>query len=90
MKTIALDVFHSMLANAYAVVVGDTLYYVGYDNEDQPYVADNDGNDRLELSEVDGDIQVVNKHTVCFCVGGDEVELSFLELTEISVDNSNQ
>jgi hypothetical protein len=50
MKTIELDVFHSMLANAYAVVVGDTLYYVGYDNEDQPYVADNDGNDRLELS----------------------------------------
>jgi len=90
MKTIELDVFHSMLADAYAVVVGDTLYYVGYDNEDQPYVADNDGNDRLELSEVDGDIQVVNKHTVCFCVGGDEVLLSFLQLTEISVDNSNQ
>ena len=89
MKTIELDVFHSMLANAYAVVVGDTLCDVGYDNEYKPYVSDSDDN-RLELSEVDGDIQVVNKHTVCFCVGGDEVELSFLELTEISVDNSNQ
>ena len=90
MKTIALDVFHSMLANAYAVVVGDTLYYVGYDNEDQPYVADNDGNDRLELSEVDGDIEVVDEYTLFFYVGADPVTLKFLDLRQISVDNSNQ
>lgn len=89
MKTIELDVFHSMLANADAVVVGDTFSWVGWGNEGELYVYDSDDN-RLELSEVDGDIQLVDKHTVCFCVGGDELELSFLQLTEISVDNSNQ
>ena len=41
--TITLEQFHDLLADAYAVCVNDTLYFVGYDKDDNPYIADNDG-----------------------------------------------
>ena len=54
--TITLNQFHNLLADAYAVCANDTLYFVGYDTDDNPYIADNDGNDYVDLSTVDGDI----------------------------------
>jgi hypothetical protein len=56
--TITLNQFHDLLADAYAVCVNDTLYFVGYDTDDNPYIADNDGQDYVDLSSVDGDIEV--------------------------------
>jgi hypothetical protein len=43
MTTITLDQFHDLLSESYAVSLNDTLYFVGYDSDDGPYVSDNDG-----------------------------------------------
>jgi hypothetical protein len=58
MATISLETFHNLLSEAYAVTVNDTLYFVGYDTDESPYISDNDGNDYVDLSSVDGDIQL--------------------------------
>jgi hypothetical protein len=58
MKTITLEELHSKLGDAYAVCLNDTLYYVGYDDNNHPFVADNHGDDYVSLAEVDGDIKV--------------------------------
>ena len=81
MNTITLQEFHTALAEAYAVCVNDTLYFVGYDNEDLPYVADNDNEDRIELNEVDGDIEAI-ENGYFFYVGGEAIELKPLYLGE--------
>ena len=59
MKTIPLEKFHELLGKVYAVCVNDTLYYVGYDDSDKPFVADNHGEDYVSLAQVDGDIEVL-------------------------------
>jgi len=77
--TITLQQFHNLLADAYAVCVNDTLYFVGYDTDDNPYIADNDGQDYVDLSTVDGDIEV-HKSYVTFWVGGESMQMVFLDI----------
>jgi hypothetical protein len=83
--TITLDQFHNLLADAYAVCVNDTLYFVGYDTDDNPYIADNDGNDYVDLSTVDGDIELDDDYAVFFYVNGDPIRMIFLYIKTISV-----
>lgn len=84
--TITLEQFHNLLAHAYAVCVNDTLYFVGYNTDcalqdapNHPYIADNDGNDYVDLSQVDGDIEV-HPNYVTFFVGGEEMRMVFLDI----------
>ena len=46
--TITLEQFHELLYEAYAVSVNDTLYFVGYDTDDNPYIIDGLDNDSME------------------------------------------
>jgi uncharacterized protein YuzE len=46
--------------------------YVGYDTDDNPYIADNDGQDYVDLSSVDGDIEV-DDYAVSFWVAGEPI-----------------
>jgi hypothetical protein len=78
--TISLEQFHDLLADAYAVCVNDTLYFVGYDTDDNPYIADNDGNDYVDLSTVDGDIELDDDYAVFFYVNGDPFRMIFLHI----------
>lgn len=80
--TITLEEFHELLASAYAVSVNDTLYFVGYDTEDEPYIADNDGNDYVNLSSVDGDIEVY-PYYVFFYIQGEPIKMSFLNMKKL-------
>lgn len=77
MKTITLDQFHKILAESFAVCVNDTLYFVGYDSDDFPYIADNWNEDRIDLGEVDGDIEVTESG-VFFYVEEEPIEMKFL------------
>ena len=77
--TISLEKFHNLLADAYAVCVNDTLYFVGYDTDDSPYIADNDGQDYVDLSTVDGDIEV-DDYAVSFLVQGEPIRMIFLNI----------
>ena len=81
-STITLDQFHDLLADAYAVSVNDTLYFVGYDTDDNPYISDNDGNDYVDLSTVDGDIEV-HPHYVFFHIQEQPIQLVFLHLKKL-------
>ena len=77
--TITLNQFHNLLADAYAVCVNDTLYFVGYDEYENPYIADNVFNDYVDLSTVDGDIEV-HENYVSFWVGGEALQMVFLHI----------
>jgi len=77
--TITINQFHNLLADSYAVSVNDTLYFVGYDTDDNPYIADNDGQGYVDLSTVDGDIEVY-KNYVTFWVGGEAMQMVFLQI----------
>ena len=78
--TITLQQFHNLLADAYAVCVNDTLYFVGYHTDDTPYIAaDNNGQDYVDLSTVDGDIKVHNNY-VTFWVNGEAMQMVFLNI----------
>ena len=77
--TITLEQFHNHLADSYAVCVNDTLYFVGYDTDDNPYIADNDGQDYVDLSSVDGDIEV-DDYAVSFWVAGEPIRMLFLNI----------
>ena len=78
--TITLQQFHNLLADAYAVCVNDTLYFVGYHTDDTPYIAaDNNGQDYVDLSTVDGDIEVHENH-VTFWVEGEVMQMVFLSI----------
>jgi hypothetical protein len=77
--TITLEQFHDLLSEAYAVCVNDTLYFVGYDTDDNPYIADNDGNDYVDLSTVDGDIEV-DDYALFFYIQGEPFRLIFLNI----------
>jgi len=79
-QTITLDQFHNLLANAYAVCANDTLYFVGYDTDDNPYIADNDGNDYVDLSQVDGDIELDDDYAVFFYIQEQPIRMLFLNI----------
>ena len=57
-QTISIQDFHALLAWCYAVCVNDNLYFVGYDNDGNPFISDNNGDDYVDLSTVDGDIEL--------------------------------
>lgn len=84
MRTISLETFHDLLGDAYAVSLNDTLYFVGYDNDGNLYVSDNDGGDYIDLSSVDGDIEL-DDYAVSFFVGGDPVRILFLTIKDVTV-----
>ena len=84
MRTISLETFHDLLGDAYAVSLNDTLYFVGYDNDGNPYVSDNDGCDYIDLSSVDGDIEL-DDYAVSFFIGGDPVRILFLTIKDVTV-----
>jgi hypothetical protein len=78
--TITLEQFHDLLSDSYAVCVNDTLYFVGYNTEDDtPYIADTDGHDYVDLSTVDGDIEV-HPNYVFFYVQGEPMQMVFLQI----------
>ena len=77
--TITLDQFHDLLADSYAVCVNDTLYFVGYDTDDNPYIANNDGDDYVDLSTVDGDIEV-HPNYVFFYIQEQPIQMVFLQI----------
>ena len=81
--TITLDQFHDLLADAYAVSVNDTLYFVGYDTDDNPYIADNDGDDYVDLSTVDGDIELDDDYAVFFYVEEQPFRMIFLDIKKL-------
>lgn len=76
---ITLEKFHELLADAYAVTVNDYLYFVGYDTDDSPYVADNNGDDYIDLSTVDGDIKVLTNE-IFFEVAGEPIRMLLLHI----------
>ena len=80
---ITLQQLHQLLADAYAVSVNDTLYFVGYDEDENPYVADNEGNDYVDLSTVDGDIELDDDYAVFFYVNGDPFRMIFLNIQSL-------
>ena len=82
--TITLEQFHDLLGDAYAVSLNDTLYLVGYDNDGNPYVSDNSGDDYLDLSSVDGDIEL-DDYAVSFFVGGDPVRILILTIKDVTI-----
>lgn len=84
MKTITLDQFHNLLSESYAVCLNDTLYFVGYDEDGSPYVSDNDGNDYVDLSSVDGDIEL-DDYAVSFFVDGNPIRILFLTILNVSL-----
>lgn len=83
MATISLDTFHNLLAEAYAVVLNDTLYFVGYDMDDSPYIADNDGGDCVDLSSVDGEIGI-DETGVWFYLAEQPIRISFLMIKKFN------
>jgi len=82
MRTISLEEFHDLLGLAYAVSINDTLYFVGYDEEGNPYTADNDGDDYLDLSSVDGQIQV-DGNALFFHVAEQPIRLLILTIKKV-------
>lgn len=87
MRTTTLNQLHSLLSACFAVCVNDTLYFVGYDMDGIPYVADNDGNDKIEFSEVNGDIEILENngedYGVFLYVGEEPLEIKFLTLANL-------
>jgi hypothetical protein len=79
MKTITLEELHNLLEQAYAVCLNDTLYYVGYDDDGNPFVADNYGDDYVSLAGVDADIQVLD-YGFFFHVAEQPITLKLLSL----------
>jgi uncharacterized protein with ATP-grasp and redox domains len=65
-------------------VVNDTLYYVGYETEGNPYISDNDGGHYVDLSVVDGDIEI-DRCSVFFTVNGEPIRMQFLEIMDLKV-----
>jgi hypothetical protein len=79
--TITLDQFHDLLKDAYAVSVNDTLYFVSYDT-DGFYISDIESDDYVDLSTVDGDIEV-HPNYVSFQVQEQPIQLAFLHLKKL-------
>ena len=83
MATISLETFHNLLSESYAVTLNDTLYFVGYDMDDSPYISDNDGNDYVDLSSVDGDIQL-DETGVYFEIQEQPIRINFLMIKKFN------
>ena len=83
-KTLTIEQLHKKLTECYAVSVNDTLYFVGW-VDDSPYVSDNFGDDQIDFSVVDGDIEVTESG-VFFYVASDPVELKFLQVSTVAED----
>jgi hypothetical protein len=83
LATITLEQFHSLLADACAVCANDTLYFVGYNTDNNPYIADSDGQDYVDLSTVDGDIEV-GDCAASFWVQGNPIRMTFLNTKDLS------
>ena len=80
LQTMTLEKLHELLAQSYAVCVNDTLYFVGYDaSTGAPYISNNDGEDYVDLSSVDGTIEA-HPNKVFFYVGGEPIEIVFLQI----------
>lgn len=80
LQTMTLEKLHELLAQSYAVCVNDTLYFVGYDaSTGAPYISNNDGEDYVDLSSVDGTIEA-HPNKVFFYVGGEPIEMVFLQI----------
>jgi len=80
---LTLEQFHELLSDSYAVCANDTLYFVGYNTEDDtPYIADNDGEDYVDLSTVDGEIEV-HPNYVFFHVQGEPIQMVFLHMKKL-------
>lgn len=77
--TITLEQFHNLLDLSYAVVVNDYLYFIGYDTDENPYIADSNGDDYIDLSTVDGDIQV-KTNELFFEVAGEPIQMLLLQI----------
>lgn len=86
MRTITLEEFHDLLDEAYAVSVNDTLYFVGHDTDGNPYTSDDDGDDYLDLSSVDGDIEM-SDYALSFFVGGQPIRLLILTIKELGSED---
>jgi hypothetical protein len=81
-STITIEEFHVILGDSYAVSLNDTLYFVGYDTDNSPYISDNDGGDYIDLSTVDGDIEVHPFH-VFFYIQENPINLQFLNVAPL-------
>jgi hypothetical protein len=82
----SLNVFHRMLSECYAVSVRKideeegcfpNLYFVDHDVDGNPYLTNN-SDECIDLSTVDGDIEVF-PHWFEFSVKGEQMTLLFLE-----------
>lgn len=82
---ITLDQFHSLLHQSYAVCVNNVLYFVGYDEEENPYISTNDGEDYIDLSSVDGDI-TLDEYAAFFYVQEQPVRVVFLIIMDAMKD----
>jgi hypothetical protein len=80
MKTITKEKFYSLLEEAYAVDMDDTLLFLGYDDEDEPYLADDEGRE-VFFTHIEGDI-VTDGIKIACCVGGEDIELKLLKFHE--------
>jgi hypothetical protein len=80
MKKITLEQFYNLLDNAYAVTVNDYLYFIGYDEDENPYIsnnADDENYNYIDLSTVDGDIKVLTNE-IHFEIAGESIRMLLL------------
>ena len=78
-QTISLEYFHELLSESYAVTFNNTLYLVGQDSDGDPYLDTCSGGDYIDLSSVDGDIEL-NETGAFFHLAGDACRVQFLTL----------
>lgn len=88
MKTISLDQFRNLLSDSYAVCMNDTLYYVDFDMENNPYIATNVYGDYFELFMIDSDIQF-DDYAVFFYIQDQPIRMMFLTIKEFKIDSSS-
>jgi hypothetical protein len=78
-QTITLQRFHELLNESYAVTFNNTLYLICQDPGDVPYLDTYSGGDYIDLSSVDGDIEL-NETGASFHLAGDACRVQFLTL----------
>jgi hypothetical protein len=83
MKT-TLEQFHNLLADAYAVCVNDTLYFVGYDNDDVPYISDSDGEGFVSFGKVDKNKISVTDRGLFFFIDDEPYFVKLLQLQPLN------
>ena len=83
MTTIPLQQFHNLLSDAYAVTINDYVYIVSCDSFGDWTASD--GDDTVNLSSVDGDIEI-DETGVFFYISGEPIKLKFVNLRCFSSD----